>query len=131
VKQGTQVKPFYIGTYRLACLNVELYGDPTESGGHVRFLPDKKNPPRIIIGLYPEIWHEVVCVFLHESFEFCAALQDHTYIPPSRSIQDTGDYLFSFDHKEFSRLCEYQAPFVAAALPDLASAYNKLKHRKA
>lgn len=132
MKTKSDTQEIYIGTYPLACINVDLFVSYEDAGGSLRFRPDKKSLPKMTVGFgQKNCWEEIVCILLHESFEFCASLQDHTYKAAGRyDTKDSGDYLFTFDHNEFSRLCEYQAVFISEAIPALKAAHQKFKKRK-
>jgi len=123
------MKQIKVGTFPLGHENVELYAIPSADGGCFYFQPADNSLPRIKIGLDYDRWDQVVSVLLHETMEFLMARLLNRY-EQTGVYGDHASYLFMFTHCQFSDLCQRQAKFVAAALPEVAAHWNKLKAKK-
>lgn len=123
------MKQIKVGTFPIGHENVELYAAPDLDGGCFYFRPDDNSPPRIKIGLDYDRWDELVSVLLHETMEFLMARLLYRY-EQTGVKGDHASYLFTFNHCQFSDLCQRQAKFISAALPELATHWNKLKAKK-
>ena len=117
----------YIGTFLLGYEHVSLFAWVGETGGAFSFCPDERHPARIKVGLEYDSWQECVSVLLHEVFEFSMARHRVRYERSGKYNHDHSDYLFCFDHPQFSSICSDAGGFITQALPKLATAYKKHK----
>lgn len=115
----------HIGVFPIGCENADVYVLPLEQEyGCFYLCPDDASLPRIKIAIGSKHWVNVVGIALHESFEFLTARLLCRY-QKSGVIGDHASYLFSFNHCQFSDLCQRQAIFIAQLLPALSEAYRK------
>lgn len=114
-----------IGTFDFYDCDVDLIAMPNDSGGWIYYHPD-----RILVGLKYDCWDEAVATLLHECFEFAAARKGVRFERCGKFNRSHDDYLFAFDHPQFSDICSRVACFVTPALPKLAAAYRKNQNTK-
>ena len=114
-----------VGTYVCGFHYVDIVlrdGD----GAEYYALPKKGRPVRIKIGADVS-WQDVVRSFLHEALEMCLDYLHDRYTPSQDMGRDHGQYLFVFNHADFSDACGSVAELAVQALPDLATALKQWK----
>lgn len=119
-----------IGIYCLGAEQVELVlreGD----GGEFYSKPEKGKVARIKIGAGDgDNWHRLAAVLNHEAMELVMFHMGFRYSATPDYANDNGAYLFVMTHTQFSEAVARSAMFMADALPDLATAWNKWRKRK-
>lgn len=119
-----------IGTFLLGHENVDLFVIPESSCGAFYFAPDKTSKARIKIGLNTPEWQIVVSLLLHETMEFLILRAQHGYRSIDAMCDNTQDRLFVFTHTQFDKLCDRQALFVTAALPELSKIWKQVNEKR-
>lgn len=114
-----------VGNYRLGFENVDLFIS-SEEGGSFALAPNPGKTGMIDIGI-KSAWNEIMPIFLHESFEYYMARFHHRYEPSEQIYGDHGDYIFQFNHPEFSRMCAAIGIFTSECMNPLYRAYKKNK----
>lgn len=123
------MKQRVIGTYVIGFEQVKLVLTD-DDGGAFYLIPSDGGVPIMNVGADFESWHKVVEVLLHETAEFAMMRQGARFSPSPDHAADHGGYFFVMDHQKFSQVMAMVAEFAAAALPDLAEAWNKRKGNK-
>lgn len=99
-------------------------------GGEGYLTPEPNRPMRIKVGLNGS-WPEIVEVLIHEAMELCMFRMGMSYKKSNWVTRNSSDYLFMFDHQDFTQLCGVLGRFLSKALPELSAMYksvNKKKH---
>lgn len=122
-------RQIFVGTYYLGWFNVDLYLMPDNDGGCFYMAPDNKGVPRIKVGMSDYTWPEVVNTLIHEALELILARRHLRFIPTGRLSSGHDSYHFHFDHNEFTESVSELAPFLVAALPDVATAFRKARQK--
>ena len=100
------------------------------TGGEFWHCPEDGAVPRMKIGADQERWEDMLSCLLHESTEF---LYDQLRVRFGRSndlSKDHSEYMFMFNHNELSHSCACLGEFLAACLPDVATAWKKWNRKK-
>ena len=114
-----------VGMYELGYENVELY--LREGHGGEFYLNPEKALPQIKLGGFHITWEDLYTALLHETIEFALTREGHRYIGSRYLGNDSGAFLFWFNHSEFSDVCAKAAEFITLAEKDLRIAWLKFK----
>lgn len=125
-----QIKQKLIGTFFLAPTNVQLYAKRSDSGGEFYFSPDDKSLPRIKACVDYAQWDDCLAVLLHESFEYLMTARKLRYVDTGKMSGDSADFLFIFNHSQFSDICAAQAYFLQFAIPALRKEWERAQPKK-
>jgi hypothetical protein len=115
-----------IGFYRIGYVDIEIILREG-IGGEYYLSPGIKcgNVPRIRIGADYENWYEIVNVLLHEITEYLYDRIQCRYCAVDNLSDSHEQYLFVFNHAQFSD-CQFKiANFLSFVLPDLEKIWNK------
>lgn len=123
---GVKMRQAIVGIYPLGHIDVEVVLREG-SGAEYWSRPDKGHIPTIKIGADQRQWGCIVECAMHEAMEFELTERMHRFIPCADLGRDNGVYSFHFSHAEFSDACNRVGFFLAACLPDLATAWKKWK----
>lgn len=118
-----------IGCYDLGPQSVKLWLRAGR-GGEFDLVPASGRVPRITVGADCGGWFGTVGVLQHEVMEFAMVMGGLRFAPAPDYGQDNGGYTFVMTHTQFSEASARTGMFIAAALPDLATAWNKWRKRK-
>ena len=122
------MKQKIVGVYSLGYESVQLVArDGT--GGDYYTQPEKGHIARIKVGMDYSAWDCVVNALLHEAMEFSIDRHHCRFRATNDISYDLSNYLFVFNHPQFSDIVAKVAEFVTPALPDLARVYKQW-HRK-
>lgn len=91
--------------------------------------PMHEEPAMIILGLNDDNWKNVYSNLQHELFELAMCFMNLRYIPSFSYSRDHGQYLFAFDHKNFSDLNERVAFAVLDIADDLKRKWKEFQNR--
>lgn len=122
-KQSDGYKQKSLGAFFMGRKEVELFITDGADGSFYTS-PERGKLPRIKVGMQAE-WRHVVMVLIHEAAE---ATMDDMYLrfAPSHAMsQDHADYLFSFNHPQFSEICARVADFLTPVLPLVAAEWKR------
>lgn len=124
------MKQTIIGHFQFGYENVQLVlRDGT--GGEFYTNPEPDKCPRIKIGADYSRWDDVVNVLLHECFELAIDRRHGRYRATNDQSYDLSNFVFMFNHHEFSDICAKVAEFVTPALPKLSKEWDKWRKAKA
>lgn len=114
-----------IGTYNLGFRKIKLFANTANSDGQVLI-----RDHTMYVGVSNPKWSCVLEVLMHESFE--AAMMDMhcRYLPSADQSIASDTFLFVMTHSQFGQVTAQASDFIAAAFPDLAKYYSKLKRDK-
>ena len=114
----------FLGTYEFCWINFDVYAQAGHAGGDVFGRPDDKSRPRINIGLNHSSWWGVVGWVMHEAMEWSLDNERARYIHAGEHASGSDQYIFSFDHNQFSEAVARVAYLLTPLLPVLSDAYR-------
>ncbi len=101
----------------------------TDQWGGAFYFAYKGSLPLIEIGTASDSWERILSVFIHEAFEFEVARLGYRFSRSNDFGNDHSEYVFMFNHPQFSDVCGRVATFVSNALPALAKAWKEFKRK--
>ena len=119
----------HVGTYVFGYDTVRVYLIDG-SGGNFSFLPDDKGCPTINIGVEHDRYQDLLEVVLHETQEFIMARCAHRFKDSQTMTCEHSQYLFVFNHTQFSEMQARCAEFLSVALFDIHKQWQKWKKKK-
>lgn len=124
------MKQKIVGSYSLGNESVQLVAREG-TGGDYYTQPEKAHIARIKVGMdyKASAWEEVVNALLHESLELSIDRHNARHRPTNDISYDHSNYIFVFNHPQFSDIVAKTAEFITPALPDLARTF-KAWHKK-
>lgn len=125
-----KAKPIRVGVFDIGTEMVVLNLLPGESGGDFRYYPNKNDRPEINVGLDHDRWRECVDVLIHEALEFIMERKELRFERTCKFNADHADYLFIFNHPEFTDACARLALFLTDALPKVATIFKSKRKAK-
>lgn len=120
-----------LGTCGLGYENVRVIVRYDSGDGAFYLQPDGESTGIIEVGLEQECWHEVFNVLLHEAMEYALTRRSCRYVVSGTQCTDASDFLFQFNHPEFSRVVSDVAAFVAEAQGPVQKEFEKHRRRSA
>lgn len=123
------MKEILVGTFCLGRIPVNLILDQSLCGsGSFNMAQDGAVTSEIRISLSDNSERDMLCTLMHESMEFCFALQGCRYSAcSSMNNNNSADWLFAADHQMFDRAVFDATTFVLAAAPHIKKALSKVK----
>ena len=115
--------------YNLGCRKVRLKLNPDSTGGSFETAP-ADGIALIEVGIGMDEWAKVAAVAMHEALELAMCEMGLRFRPSPDYSDDNGTWLFVMDHGQFAEAIARAAYFLAAALPDIATAYKKAKRKR-
>ena len=115
-------KPIKVGVYRLGLIDVGLYlRDGT--GGSFSYA-SRDGAPYMEVGT-DQGWSQAHAALHHEVYEMGYVLNGLRYAATVDYASDTGAYLFSMNHTQFSEANAQAAGFLLKAIPAFKKAFSK------
>lgn len=114
-----------VGIYELGYDNVQLILSPGRSGSFS--LNPNKSMPCIRVGGEYTKWQNFYAVLLHEAFEFALTRKGCRYVDTQDLSCETGAFVFSLSHAQFSDCCAMASEFLTSCHKDLKVAWIKNK----
>jgi hypothetical protein len=101
------------------------------SSGQFQLLPDDKGLPLMNIGIDHERYQDLLEVILHETQELIFARSSFRFRDAQTMSCEHSQYLFVFNHTQFSEMQARCAEFLSVALYDIHRAWKKWSKKKA
>ena len=113
-----------VGTYEFGYDQAQLVLR-AGNGGEFNMIPEAGSVTRIKVGVDQPCWRDVVAVLMHEITELVYEKMCCRYSPAYEMGKDHAGYTFVLRHDQFTEATARVAEFVAAAIPDLAKAWDR------
>lgn len=123
------MKQKIVGTYRLGHVYVRL-SLVSGIGSEFSLYDDDLKMGYIHLAADGDSWGTLLDGLLHETGEFVCTERGYRHYPSNNQGQTFDSYLFVLWHEDFSEVCGRTGPFLAACLPDLATAWKDWKAKK-
>lgn len=119
--------PRLVGTYTLGVENVRVFlGEGVGGGASFLYGPRDGGCATMTVNCGGRPWNDCVSALLHEALESLLHRRGMGYVP-THTFRETGDcYMFILSHHLFDQCCDQAAAFLAAALPDMSTAWRKM-----
>lgn len=115
-----------LGSYVFGWDNVRVYITDGACGSFT-LVPQDKGSVAINIGIDHDRYQDVLEVVLHEAQEFIFTRTGHRFIDSQTQTREHTQYMFCFNHTQFSEMQARVAEFLSVVLPDI---YKEWKNRK-
>jgi len=128
------LKKIFVGTWMLGDNLCKLYVNPESNCGASTTTPGVDTPYAVmIIGIKNERWDPVVGALVHEAFEYCATVGQHSYEFVRGFKFDTSTRIIVMNHQQFGEVSERCGFFLADVIDPLRKvwrAYHAAKSRR-
>lgn len=114
-----------LGTFLFGDFRVRLMVN--NQWGGVFYFAYEGDLPRIVVGTASQDWERIVSGLLHEAYELETARMGYRFSRSNDFSNDHSEYIFMFNHPQFSDLCGKVSVFITKALPKVATAWKKIK----
>lgn len=125
-----------VGAYQLGYRPVELYIDPSHSGGSGDFVPgetgDKADKmSRIVVGVKDVPLWGAWGTLVHEVVEMSLCDHHASFVKAGVFHKSTEERSFFFDHRTFTRVCDESGNYLHRCKADFDRACRATRRKKA
>lgn len=119
-----------LGKFRMGQLWVNVILNSGSTGGDFICTPPDKGTPEMTIGLDEDDFDRIAGTLLHEAFEMSLCVAELRYDHSGKWNRDSSDYLYVFNHPQFSRVCSDVGEFLSVVMPVARIAWEKLQKKR-